>query len=155
MNTKSNNAANDEILLEADSVKPGRTINFAEKMHLVLSNKECQGASIACLLPLLLLSIPRYVPFDMHKFSNAFVSSLAHLSTPHATLSKHNATENRRHIMAPLRPIFLHNLQRQIHLQHPTQVLQIPRQLQLLRTSSQNMGLHQNRRLLQGLRLHP
>ena len=23
--------------------KPGRTINFAEKMHLVLSNKECQG----------------------------------------------------------------------------------------------------------------
>lgn len=27
----------------AGDSKPGRTINFAEKMHLVLSNKECQG----------------------------------------------------------------------------------------------------------------
>lgn len=38
-----NGVDSEDLLAEA---KSGRTINFAEKLHLVLSNKECQGKFI-------------------------------------------------------------------------------------------------------------
>jgi hypothetical protein len=30
-------------------VKPGRAINFAEKIHFVLANRECRGKSVSAL----------------------------------------------------------------------------------------------------------
>ena len=41
----SNGSYNDDVIVES---KAGRAINFAEKIHMVLSNKECRGKSTSC-----------------------------------------------------------------------------------------------------------
>jgi hypothetical protein len=101
-------------------IKSGRTINFAEKLHLVLSNKECRGMSLHAMLSrlaLLRLRCGLFAPLSPAESRLHFTFCL--LVSMHCLLIQ----QRRRHRLAPIRPIILHHQQGKVRAGRAPQIL--------------------------------